>query len=304
VLYLPQIPCRVFYRYLLRKIFLNSIPALSKPSSDAVLKTLFPGKFYKYVSPLNEKDSIAFSAWTSPSSAPKAFPQTITDDGALAFPLDKGNQTLIKDFITYSDADGVQHLLVSFSSTEIVPDLLFTGRFSCAVLGLALFSESKGSWVLQAFSPGIGCYGSYQTIPTLHLQKINKTGFGCYFEDINGGAGGPFYGNLFLFAPQGHQFKQVLAKAGSIRTGSSEGWETTIQCDAASGDSLFSDLKLKTEGNYSLLEFKTSEDDTSNIPRGIKGYAKRINKFHFEVSEVFKYEDGQYLFYKEEVGVK
>jgi hypothetical protein len=259
-------------------------------SADSALTALFPGNYYP-----GEETAVI---WSSPATRSRPFPGWFDEEPEI-FPSKDSNATRIGTQLDFTDDNGKKCILISFASTGFEGDLMRTGRFSCACLGLALFREENNKWVLKNFSPALGCYGSFETLPAISLLKLGKNNFGCYLDNTNGGAGGPFYTDSYVFGLVKGEFSVLLCHIGSGRINAPSEWKSSFEGGKGNGE--FCDLRCSTEGNYVSYEsFKEVEDDTSNVPAAIKELIKTKEHFNFRIVTDFVFRDGAYIFKDED----
>jgi hypothetical protein len=260
---------------------------------DSALKILFPGNFYKLDDPIHDGEFVSLEAWSSPDTKQKAYPAWF-DEMPQLFPLKDSNETRFGDTLLFTDEKGIKNILISFSTTEYTTDLIGCGRFTCAILGLAWFTEENEKWNLRTFSPALGCYGSFQQIPSLNLLKIGKNNYGCYVDNQNGGAGGPFYADSYVFGVVNGKFEVILHQIGTgrIYDGKTE-WSSDF---VSTGSANFPEIHCITKGTYSSKESFDEVDDTSSTPMGIKQIIRTKEYFNFKITNRYSFENGKYVF--------
>ena len=259
----------------------------------AALKGLFPGTYMKAFNPANEQDSLTLSAWVCKDCRHDTLSGWYGEDSA-SFPYEEGNITRAADTLMYVDDAGRQNVIVSFSSVRLQdPEFMSSGRFICAVLGLAWYTYEQGQWALKSFSPQLGCYGSFQTLPDLHLIKLGRNNFGCYFLNTNGGAGGPFYSDLYVYASTGDRFRLVMSETGVKRSQFAvSGWDMHI--DAADNGGPYGDIQLAINGAYDKKGFEEEQDDEANMPIEMRQLAKTKGNFRFIIRRQYKIAGSMY----------
>lgn len=271
-------------------------------SADSAFKKLFPGHYYKLTPPYSDgADTVTLVAWSAHKAQQHSFAGW-PEEGDALFPLKDSNETRLKECIPFVDDNGHKNVLMSFSTTEFTTELLPTGRFTCACFGLALFMEENNSWNLKTFSPALGCYGAFQTIPAINLLKFGRNNYGCYIDNTNGGAGGPFYTDSYVFGIVNGDFKPILEREGTgrIYDGKSE-WKSQFKPQSAAADG-FSELQVITKGDYhSKKNFDDAEDDTANTPTAIKGVIRSKEHFNFTIVSHYAFENGAYVFKSQEL---
>ncbi|MCW3084088.1 MAG: hypothetical protein JWP12_1454 [Bacteroidetes bacterium] len=284
-------------------LFKKRMVSLEEPfSPDSALKALFPGQYYQFPSPYDDNQPISIEEWSCPTCTQKEFTGWYEEETVL-FPLKDSNETRYKDTLLFTDDNGNRNVLMSFSTTEFAQDLILCGRFTCANFGLALFTEENKKWNLKTFSPALGCYGSFQMIPSIMLLKFGKNNYGCYFDNTNGGAGGPFYSDSYAFGIVNGQFKMILERVGTgrIANGKSE-WKSDFIIPQRT--SAFSDLEVVTAGDYySKKSFDEAEDDTANTPGAIKDAIRSNEHFDFKIVSHYAFENGKYVFKSQDLSM-
>lgn len=267
--------------------------ALNNPLSLAdALATLYPGAFYRIPDPNVATDTFTLTEWNCPSCPSKLLNGWIVGE-KLRFPLADDNQTRWKDTLHFTDDSGRQNLFISFSTTanQEGEDFIPSGRFSCAFMGLAWFMLQNNRWQLKAFSPVVGCFGAFQTLPPIRLIKLGAGNYGCMLMNANGGAGGPYFGDLHVFAPVKKQFHTVLSvnNAECANAGPS-GWGSVLTAVTAG---TFGALTLVLDGKYRKADFDITGMPRS-VPAEIKAAAAQQDSVVFKITRSYKFEKGKY----------
>lgn len=267
---------------------------LPKPFDPLVaLQRLFPGKYYVIPDPLEDTRNIKLEAWKCPTCKTQAFSGWFGEDPD-EFPYRDGVLTQYKDTLLFTDDNNHRNILISFSSLYVQPaEMMSTSRFSCAILGLAWFTEVANGWQLKTFTPALGCYGAFQSLPDIHLLKLGPNNYGCYLTQSNGGAGGPFYAEIYAFGIVDGTFKVLLAETGVGRSGAT-GAEWKVVLGNATGTSSFGDLPLTISGTYSSSAFAEDGDTLTNVPQEILATAKVQDSFNFRIVRQYHFSNGAY----------
>lgn len=263
--------------------------ALSHPLDvQEALQVLYPGNYYRMPDPNSVRDTFKLVEWACPGCPAKLLNGWIVGE-KVRFPLADDNQTRWKDSVHFVDDSGRQNVFLSFSTTanQEGEDFIPSGRFTCAFMGLAWFKLIGDKWSLQAFSPGVGCYGAFQTLPDIQVIQLGKNNYGCMLVNSNGGAGGPYLGDLHVFAPVQKQFKEVLQvdNVECMNAGHSS-WAFTVNANDI--NSRFVELQIIIEGTYRKEDF-----DVWATPRVVPVEIKPVLTTHdhvsFKITRVYKY---------------
>jgi hypothetical protein len=181
------------------------------------------------------------------------------------------------------------------------------GRFSPAFLGIALFEQKKETknnipsishsdiWEFQFYNPAIGAYGSYSTAPKPKIYQIGKNKLGVIVTDANGGAGGPFYGDLFIHSLDKKSSLLFSEHFFNRKYGEKSSWYTTINFENT-GNQEFADLVLTTEGHFLKESFTEIDEDINqvNFPKTLQKKIKTEDNFDFKVKRTYRYQKGKY----------
>lgn len=252
------------------------------------LQVLYPGSLYHIPDPNSVRDTFHLVEWSCPGCPAKLLNGWIVGE-KLRFPLADDNQTRWKDSVYFTDDSGRQNVFLSFSTTanQEGEDFIPSGRFSCAFMGLAWFQLVGDKWHLKAFSPGVGCYGAFQTLPKIEVIQLGMGTYGCMLTNTNGGAGGPYFGDLHVFAPIKKQFRTVLTvdNVVCVNAGRST-WSFKLQPIALR--STFSVMQLDISGVYRKADF-----DVITMPRAmpveIKPTLTTKDSVSFRIGRTYKY---------------
>ena len=256
------------------------------------LRSLVPGTYYTYANDYKPRKTERYVVWRCKNCATKKM-KGWDSDFPENFPNKDGNMTLCKDTIRYTGDDGSENILMEISTHDIQPmDCIYEGRFSCAILGLALYTREGDHWLLKAFSPAIGCYGAFQYMPALHLIKLGKNKYGFYLLNSNGGAGGPYYTDLYLVSIVNGKFKVLLSSDGVRRsnTGTSE-WNMKISSHP--DDTGYGPVTIRMKGDYSKWSFMEM-DTLSNVPPELQQAITQSDSFNFTITRQFNFRNGSY----------
>jgi len=256
------------------------------------LRALFPGNYYRY-SRYGDSASIEeLVSWRCKDCPPAGFKGWEGEYDA-AFPNEEGNMTMCTDTLMYIGDDGKRNVLAAFSTMPVQSlEFMHTGRFCCSILGLALFTAGDDNWELKSFAPALGCYGAFQSMPDIHLLRLGNNNYGCYLLSTNGGAGGPFYSDIYAFGMIDGKFKKIMDDAGVERfhSGASE-WQAVLS-SVKTKQNGFEDLALTMSGIYSKYQFE--DDTTSNLPRELQPFIKTKDSINFTITRQYHFNGSSY----------
>jgi hypothetical protein len=288
-------------------IFKQPILLLDDPFNlDSALKGLFPGHYYKFPLPVDKTDTITLEAWSCAASHPEQFNGWDSGDIQM-FPLKDSNETRFVDTLQYIDDDGEKNIFISFSTTAFTTDFIGVGRFTGAILGLAQFTYENNKWCLKTFSPAIGYYGAFQTIPKIHLLKLGKNNYGCYIENSNGPAGGPFYSDDYVFGIVNNKIKVLLTILGAAKSqgDSFTEWDSRFLHKKNDSLNIFPELQVEIKGTDTQRKKIDDYDDiTTDLPSTVKQIVNPKSNFSFTILTSYKYIDGAYKFENQEIKTK
>jgi len=264
------------------------------------LRKLFPGRYYK-VHGLYDKTPMELVAWRCPICPKKVFGDWIgyTD----TFPLTR-NCTRYGNMLKFRDDSGRENIIMSFSTVELDDPLVMTcGRFTCAFLGLAWFMADSNQWELRAFTPVIGCYGAFQHLPEIKRVRFGWNNFGCRILDGNGGGGGPYYYNLYVFGIINDSFKMVLDESGVRRSNRPIAiWDMKFS-DVDNTDTGFGDLGIILKGDYDKAMYEADEEDPLNTPVELHKKIRVCDSFGFRIARTYHFGNGKYNCMKSKVKI-
>ncbi len=273
---------------------------------DSALIKLYPGNYYKLWKSFN--DSVVFEAWSCKACTKHIFKQACDPDWEERFPYPDSNETQVGDTILFTDANGRRSIIISFQTTYFEEDFIGMGNGDGPFMGLALFIEENNSWLLKAFNPAIGCFGSYETIPDIHALILGQHRIGCYIGNINQGAGSPAYITAYVFGVIDTTFKNILVRDNTCRGNRDRNvWDAIISVDTSKTSNGFPDLIFTTKGDYSTTYIDPMDDgnDAAEVALDIiKPIGKRKDNFDFTIKSRYTFADSKYNLVKENVATK
>ncbi len=262
---------------------------------DEALKRLFPGRYYHLSAPYEDDSALSLEAWRC-KSCPEQWFETWFGEGKVLFPEQDGQMTQWADTLCFTDDSGRRNIFISFSSLQVQQiDFINCGRMTCAILGLAWFTDSGGVWKLKNFAPGLGCYGAFQSLPKIHLIRFARNNYGCYLRYANGGAGGPYFEYLFVFGLLNGRFKTLLTVPNASRTNGG-GSEWRWQLKDAAADTGFGDLPLTIKGTC-LRDIEANEYDPDS-PEELQKKRPAADSFGFAIYRQYHFSRNSYRLLK------
>jgi hypothetical protein len=258
---------------------------------EQVMKTIF-GKNYFYV--LNDPDTIKTALWKNQNFPLKSIPNTYSEekfffpDSSLTY-----DTRYLKDTI-WANSEGKKYALISFSTSPIeYADLALVGRFSCAFLGVALFEQKADSFQLIDKNLGIGCYGAYSHAPLPSLVKIGAKKYALLIEQVNGGAGGPYYGVMFLHSLDKRNQLLFSESLTSRTMGVGSSWHSKIVFDSLSNKEMY-DFKLITKGELMRDSFENIGESIDGLPLLLRNLMKKKDLTSFTWIREYTFKNGSY----------
>lgn len=258
---------------------------IDTPDPRIILRTLFPGNYYELH---YDEDIMSVTAWTSKRYPVKQYETWLTNE-TQPFPVENDNMTFIADTIRYTGMDGSQNILVEFATTDIEsPEVLFCGRFACSIMGLACFTQKGDKWQLQAFSPALGCFGSYRKVPDIRALDLGSGKLGCMLYNSNGGPGSAYFSDIYVFAPFDGRYRCVLRENGtSLGNILYSGWGSNAALRKTAGNMPGIDIVIN--GNYNKRSILSEMISMADLPREIKATAAKKDSFNFDITRHYMY---------------
>ncbi len=271
---------------------------LDKPFDRVkAIRKLIPGRYYHIPDYEGSKDMLDLVVWKSKDYHKKRFAGWFLDEPPEIFPYTDGNITQAGQTLSFTDDSGKKNIIFSFATHHLSSvDDLGNGRYSCVMMGLAWFKEEDRKWSLKYFTPGIGCYGAFQTLPSMNLIKLGEHNYGVYILNSNGGPGQVYYSTLYLFAIVNGQFKIVLMEDAVERTNTmSSSWYPQLSLIKIKSDSdnSFQPLSLRMDGNFNR-NIPDPEYDTTDSPIELAKAIIGRDSFDFRVTRRFEFNNGKY----------
>jgi hypothetical protein len=249
-----------------------------------VLKQLFPGKYYDLSSGKYKNQLIN---WECKTCKPKSYIDE-NEGSSYDFPYAAGTATRLLKVYDYKDSSGTQYKMLTFNHSEFDPDGAQVSRFTGGTIGFAKFTLIDSVWTLKYFQPATGAYGAFSQCPSPELILIGHDQYAFMIKSSNGGAGGPFYGNLYLIAGADGTYKEVLSANWVERTNVEENmsaWTCTYNAPV-SNKRFFRDIIVTIKGTYNA-------DDFEDVPEEVKPYAKSNKKGKFTLAKRYVYKWGK-----------
>jgi len=248
----------------------------------AALKKLFPGKYYDLSHDQYKDQLINWECKTC-----KTAQYIDSNEGEpYNFPFAAGVATRLINVMSYKDSAGAQYKMVAFNHSEFDPDGAQTSRFTGGTIGFAKFALKGDLWTLTFFQPAIGAYGAFSNCPAPVPVLIGHDQYAFMIKYFNGGAGGPFYGSLYLLAGANGAYREIFAFPGAAKTAAPESeelasWECTYEAPE-SDKRFFRDIIVTIKGIY-------TGNDKEDLPEEVRPYVKaKKGKFTLVKRYVYK----------------
>ena len=269
------------------------------------LAALLPGKVcLNYRDDWKEK-TVALVDWACDDCPQDTIPDIYLDNYHL-FPRPEGMVTANADTLHFTDDSGRQYILQSLENhrmTGAENGDFHCGRFEGVDMSLALFAKRGGKWLLEKFAPSLGCYGEFQTLPKIKLIRLGRNNFGCYIIDYDGGPGGPFWGDLSLFALYEDNFRKLLSVKG-VSKESGGGGNYVMKIVAQTDTQQFENLQLKIQGNYIGDSSARPNEYPNDAPPELWTAAATTNKIGFKITRSYKFKNGSYYLAGKSIRIK
>jgi hypothetical protein len=252
------------------------------------MQQLFPGKIY------NLSDHNTFISWKCSNCKPAAFIDVNGVEGDQLFPYENGVATRVLGTLDYTDSKGNQFKLLLFNHSFYDEDGLQTGRFSGGLVGVAKFAKNNKTWQMRSFQPGIAAFGSFAQAPSPKLVEIGEDQYAFTLTHVNGGAGGPFEGILYLIAGFDGKYQSILESYNYKLTNvASVEWSGSYKVVNDTVKKHFRDIIVKTSGSFSKAAQANDEFEVI-LPDEIVAMAKTKKKFNFEIERHYSFKGKQY----------
>lgn len=247
------------------------------------MQKLFPGNLYH----LSDKNT--FISWKCKSCKPSPFLDVNGVEGDQLFPYSEGVATRLLANIDYSDSKGNQFKILAFNHSVHDEDGLQTGRFSGGLLGLAKFAKNGNSWDMRSFLPAVAAFGAFAQCPTPKLVEIGEDQFAFTLLHVNGGAGGPFEGWLYLVAGFDGKYQPIM-EVDNYQLTNVEivKWSGTYTVVNDNTKKHFRDIIIKTTGTFNKA-LKAQDEFETNVPEEIAVMARTKKSFNFEIERRYAF---------------
>ncbi|MCV2484990.1 hypothetical protein OD917_08655 [Flavobacterium sp. SH_e] len=253
-----------------------------------VMWELFPGTEY------GKRDGSGFISWICKTCTPTGYTDVNGVEGDQLFPYTEGVATRLLANIDYSDSKGNQFKILAFNHSVHDEDGLQTGRFSGGLLGLAKFAKNNNVWEMRSFQPAVAAFGAFAQCPTPKLVEIGEDQFAFTLLHVNGGAGGPFEGWLYLVAGFGGKYQPILEVDNYQLTNvQSIKWTGSYTVVNDNIKKHFRDIIVKTTGSFNKA-LKAQDEFETNVPEEIATMAKTKKSFNFEIERRYSFKGKLY----------
>lgn len=247
------------------------------------MQKLFPGKLY------NLSDHNTFISWKCKTCKPLPFIDVNGVEGDQLFPYSEGVATRLLANIDYADSKGNQFKILAFNHSYYDADGLQTGRFSGGLLGLAKFAKNGNAWEMRSFQPAVAAFGAFSQSPKPKLLQIGEDQYAFTLLHVNGGAGGPFEGWLYLVAGFDGKYQPILeVQKYQLTNVASVEWSGSYTVVNDNTKKHFRDIIIKTKGSFDKTAKAEDEFDV-DLPEEIAAMSKTKKSFNFEIERRFSF---------------
>ncbi|TPG45423.1 hypothetical protein [Flavobacterium pectinovorum] len=257
---------------------------------DAVktMQKLFPGKLYKL------SDHNTFISWNCKSCKPNTFKDVNEIDGDQLFPYTKGVATRLLENIDYKDSKGNEFKLLFFNHSDYDEDGLQTSRFTGGLLGVAKFAKNDKIWQMRSFQSAVAGFGAFAQAPKPKLVEIGEDQYAFTLLHVNGGAGGPFEGILYLVAGFEGKYQPIMEVYNyQLSNVASVDWSSSYTVVKDGAKKHFRDIIIKTTGSFDKAAQDKDEFEVT-LPEEIAAMAKTKKQFDFEIEKHFSFKGKSY----------
>ncbi|MDQ6472837.1 hypothetical protein RB619_19525 [Flavobacterium sp. LHD-80] len=247
------------------------------------MQMLFPGKLF------NLPDHNTFINWGCKTCKPAPFIDVNGVEGDQLFPYKEGVATRLLANIDYSDSKENKFKLLFFNHSEGDEDGLQTGRFFGGLLGVAKFAKNGAIWEMRSFQPAVAAFGAFSQAPKPKLVEIGEDQYAFTLLHVNGGAGGPFEGWLYLVAGFEGKYQPILeVPYYQLTNVASTNWSSSYSVVNDTTKKHFRDIIIKTKGSFNKTA-KAEDEFEVDFPKEIAGMAKTKKQFDFEIERRFSF---------------
>lgn len=263
------------------------IVSISEPfNSIKAMQKLFPGRLY------NLSDHNTFTSWKITNSNPVAYIDFNEVEGDQFFPYKDGVATRLLSNIDYTDSKGNQFKLLFFNHSFYDEDGLQTSRFTGGLLGVAKFAKNGDLWDMRSFQPAVAAFGSFAQCPSPKLLQIGEDQYAFTLLHVNGGAGGPYDGSLYLVAGLDGKYQSIMQIFNYQLTNSiSTKWTSSYSVVNDNNKKYFRDIIITTNGSFHK---QADEEFEINFPEEIAGMAKTKKQFTFTIEKRYTFSGKKY----------
>jgi hypothetical protein len=252
-------------------------------NGEKTMQKLFLGNLYHFA------DKNTFVSWKCKNCKTTAYTDVNEVEGDQLFPYEAGVATRLLTTINYSDSKGNEFKILAFNHSFHDEDGLQTGRFSGGLLGLAKFAKNNTIWEMRSFQPAVAGFGAFARCPTPKLLQIGEDQYAFTLLHVNGGAGGPFEGYLYLIAGFDGKYQSIMEVNNYQLTNvQSVDWSSSYKVVKDDKKIHFRDIIITTKGSFNKAEQANDEFEVV-LPEEIAAMAKTKKSFNFEMERRFSF---------------
>jgi len=142
---------------------------------------------------------------------------------------------------------------------------------------------------MRSFQPAVAAFGAFAQCPTPKLIEIGEDQFAFTLLHVNGGAGGPFEGWLYLVAGFDGKYQPIMEVDNYQLTNvQSIQWSGTYTVMNDNAKKHFRDIIVKTTGTFNKV-LKAQDEFETNLPEEISTMAKAKKSFNFEIERRYAF---------------
>jgi hypothetical protein len=265
-------------------------------SSYEALIALFPGEPQILIN----SDTVTRIYWRCTKCTPLSIDGKF--DGDTEYFVDSSNKdTRFLARFVYKNIDGKSNILIASSTTDAQEDRLLTGRFTCGIVSLAVFTEQDSTtYRLTKFVPAWRCLGQFCTPPIPELLEIGPAQNALILKDVLQGGGGPVIESSELTSISGNFFKDIFSRMPTSRWNVGlTNYQSRFITQKDSINNGFYQLVLESKGEFNVHDW--DKDEIQDLPKKLIAESRKKGTVHFVWKNYYKYDGLRYQWYAEKL---
>lgn len=257
-------------------------------TDDDVLYALFPGDPQADV----DVDSVHRIYWRCSSCMETSIPGK---DGDVYLTDSNSKDTRFLKRLEYHDDSGRRQIFITTYTSDAEPDGILVGRFQCAILTLALFSQNPdSSFTMTAYAPMWDCTGQFCSPNNPRPIEVRPGGYAFNFPDWFQAGGAPMNEYSHIAEQDGTSFRHILEIRNiALWNLDITDFRSTFSPIKTELHNNHYDLLVTTKGKLSFLD-DLQPSDLDGLPAKLLAAAGSNDSVEFEWDRIYRFSENEY----------